>query len=88
MAKKFIEPNLLKVPMDNWPTKCSPRVNILSNPSIIDAFLKTSKAIKDSGVPREEIFLNTKIYNSCYSPKLVKLQLEKSLEGKFILSIL
>jgi len=39
------------------------------------------KAIKDSGVPREEIFLNTKIYNSCYSPKLVKLQLEKSLEN-------
>ena len=45
-------------------------------------FFENEKAIKDSGVPREEIFLNTKIYNSCYSPKLVKLQLEKSLESK------
>lgn len=38
------------------------------------------KAIKDSGIPRSEIFINTKIYNTCYEPKLVKLQLEKSLE--------
>jgi len=39
------------------------------------------KAIQDSPVPRSEVFINTKIYNSCYSPKLVKMQLEKSLEN-------
>lgn len=38
------------------------------------------QAIKDSGLPRNEIFINTKLYNSCYSPKLVEMQLEKSLE--------
>ena len=39
--------------------------------------------LKDSGIPREEIFVNSKIYNTCYNPNLVPLQLEKSLEGNF-----
>jgi len=39
------------------------------------------KAIKDSGIPREEIFVNSKIYNTCYNPNLVPLQLEQSLEA-------
>ena len=38
------------------------------------------QAIKDSGIPRDEIFLNSKIYNTCYSPELVPLALEKTLE--------
>merc|ERR1719431_2090488 len=39
------------------------------------------EAIKDSGIKREELFVNTKIYNTCYDPKLVQLQLEASLEA-------
>ena len=42
--------------------------------------------LKDSGIPREEIFVNSKIYNTCYNPNLVLLQLEKSLEGNFALT--
>ena len=29
------------------------------------------QAIKDSGIARSEIFLNSKIYNTCYAPELV-----------------
>ena len=38
------------------------------------------QAIKDSGIPRSEIFLNSKIYNTCYTPDLVPQALEKTLE--------
>ena len=39
------------------------------------------QAIKDSGIAREEVFLNSKLYNTCYAPKLIALQIEKTLEG-------
>ncbi|KAI8890337.1 Aldo/keto reductase [Backusella circina FSU 941] len=39
------------------------------------------QAIKDSGVPREEIFITTKLWNTCHRPELVKPALEKSLEN-------
>ena len=65
------------------------------NPSLVDTRIETKiiehfknsdsifiQHLLDSGIPRSEIFINTKIYNTCYEPKLVKLQLEKSLEGQ------
>lgn len=39
------------------------------------------QAIKDSGVPREELFITTKLWNTCHRPELVKPALEKSLEN-------
>jgi diketogulonate reductase-like aldo/keto reductase len=39
------------------------------------------QAIKDSGVPREEIFVTTKLWNTCHRPELVKPAFEKSLEN-------
>ena len=44
------------------------------------------QAIKDSGIKRSEIFLNSKIYNTCYAPNLVKECLEKTLERKLDLA--
>lgn len=40
---------------------------------------EVGQAIKDCGVPREELFVTTKLWNTCHRPELVKPALEKSL---------
>ncbi|KAI8980277.1 NADP-dependent oxidoreductase domain-containing protein [Pilobolus umbonatus] len=42
---------------------------------------EVGKAIKDSGVPREEIFLTTKLWNNSHRPEHVKEALETSLSN-------
>ncbi|CAO3655566.1 unnamed protein product [Mucor fragilis] len=42
---------------------------------------EVGKAIKDSGVPREELFITTKLWNTFHRPEDVETALEKSLEN-------
>lgn len=42
---------------------------------------QVGQAIKDSGVPREELFITTKLWNTCHRPELVQAAFEKSLEN-------
>ncbi|KAL7310015.1 hypothetical protein PS15m_010824 [Mucor circinelloides] len=42
---------------------------------------EVGKAIKDSGVPREELFITTKLWNTFHRPEDVEKALEKSLEN-------
>lgn len=42
---------------------------------------EVGQAIKDSGVPREELFITTKLWNTCHRPELVQAALEKSLSN-------
>lgn len=41
---------------------------------------EVGKAIKDSGVPRESLFVTTKLWNNSHRPQDVEAALEKSLE--------
>ncbi|KAL1936359.1 hypothetical protein VTP01DRAFT_493 [Rhizomucor pusillus] len=40
---------------------------------------EVGQAIKDSGIPREELFITTKLWNTCHRPDLVEAALKKSL---------
>ncbi|KAG2205815.1 hypothetical protein INT47_003998 [Mucor saturninus] len=40
---------------------------------------EVGQAIKDSGIPRNELFITTKLWNTCHRPELVKPALEVSL---------
>lgn len=42
---------------------------------------EVGKAIKDSGVPREELFITTKLWNTFHRPEDVEKALQKSLEN-------
>jgi diketogulonate reductase-like aldo/keto reductase len=42
---------------------------------------EVGKAIKDSGVPREELFITTKLWNTFHRPEDVEKGLAKSLEN-------
>lgn len=51
-----------------------------NNTSFIDGNEKeVGQAIKDSGFPRSELFITTKLWNTCHRPELVKPALETSL---------
>lgn len=39
------------------------------------------QAIKDSNIPREELFITTKLWNTCHRPELVQAAFERSLEN-------
>lgn len=41
---------------------------------------EVGQAIKDSGVPRSELFITTKLWNTSHRPEDVEAALEKSLE--------
>ncbi|KAI9277146.1 NADP-dependent oxidoreductase domain-containing protein [Phascolomyces articulosus] len=47
-------------------------INIVPLPSVIDNNEKEiGRAIKDCGVPRGELFITTKLWNTCHRPELV-----------------
>lgn len=54
----------------------------LTNNKLLEGNEKeVGQAIKDSGVPREELFITTKLWNTCHRPELVQAAFEKSLEN-------
>ncbi|KAK4512159.1 uncharacterized protein ATC70_013402 [Mucor velutinosus] len=42
---------------------------------------QVGQAIKDSNVPREELFITTKLWNTCHRPELVQAAFERSLKN-------